>query len=107
MVSTHCFEIRGGAQYWAFVIHRTLTGLMKRESIGGCCRRKVVIFEPLYHGNIGVIVHVQEEADLDYTMVVVGYNATDSTEPYWIARATFGMDFGLDGHIYIVCQSPW
>lgn len=37
------------------------------------------------------------------SLVLVGYNTTDADHPYWIARAAFGPDFGLDGHVLIVC----
>lgn len=46
---------------------------------------------------------LQDPADINYSLVIVGYNDTDVANSYWIARAAFGQDFGLDGHVHIVC----
>lgn len=52
---------------------------------------------------IDSVTSQQDPADINYSLVIVGYNDTDVANSYWIARAAFGQDFGLDGHVHIVC----
>jgi len=39
--------------------------------------------------------------ELDHCVQLVGYNAEDSSNPYWIVRNSWATDWGIDGYIWL------
>ena len=40
-------------------------------------------------------------ADIDHCVQLVGYNATDQANAYWIVRNSWSTSWGEDGYIYL------